>query len=158
MTTASLSGSARLPDVAERGISLYRAIWRWHFFAGLLVIPFMISLAVTGGLYLFNDEIDDTLFAYRNIVPVGEAPLQPSVIVANAVEAVPGSAAVAYRTPGGADRSARVTVGVGAGRMMVYVDPYTADILDMVAPRRVQPGGRGSAQSGFFRQARRNHH
>lgn len=134
MTTASLSGAARLPDVAARGISLYRAIWRWHFFAGLLVIPFMISLAVTGGLYLFNDEIDNTLFAYRNIVPVGEMSLPPSAIVANAVEAVPGSAAVAYRTPAGADRSARVTVGAGAGRLMVYVDPYTADILDMVAP------------------------
>ncbi|WP_457582586.1 PepSY-associated TM helix domain-containing protein [Ensifer canadensis] len=134
MTTASISGAARLPDVAERGISLYRAIWRWHFFAGLLVIPFMISLAVTGGLYLFNDEIDDTFFAYRNIVAVGEKPLPPSAIVANAVEAVPGSMAVAYRTPTGANRSARVTVGVGAGRMMVYVDPYTADILDMVAP------------------------
>lgn len=134
MTTASFSGAARLPDVATRGISLYRAIWRWHFFAGLLVIPFMISLAVTGGLYLFNDEIDDTLFAYRNIVPVGQAALPPSAILANAVEAVPGSAAVAYRTPAAADRSARVTVGVGAGRMMVYVDPYTADILDMVAP------------------------
>ena len=26
--------------------SLYRAIWRWHFFAGLIAIPFMLLLAV----------------------------------------------------------------------------------------------------------------
>ena len=49
---------------------LYRAIWRWHFFAGLLAVPFMISLAVTGGLYLFNDEIDASLFRYRNYVDI----------------------------------------------------------------------------------------
>ena len=24
--------------------SLYRAIWRWHFFAGLIAIPFMLLL------------------------------------------------------------------------------------------------------------------
>ncbi len=37
---------------------LYRAVWRWHFYAGLLVLPFMITLAITGGLYLFHNEID----------------------------------------------------------------------------------------------------
>ncbi|MEI3849987.1 MULTISPECIES: PepSY-associated TM helix domain-containing protein [Ensifer] len=134
MTNASFTGAAAQPVAAERGISLYRAIWRWHFFAGLLVIPFMISLAVTGGLYLFNDEIDDTVFAYRNIVPAGTERLPPSAIVATAVESVPGSAAVSYRTPAGADRSARVTVGIGKAKMLVFVDPYTGAILDHVAP------------------------
>ncbi len=134
MTTASFTGAAAQPVAAERGISLYRAIWRWHFFAGLLVIPFMISLAVTGGLYLFNDEIDDTVFAYRNIVPAGTERLPPSAIVATAIESVPGSAAVSYRTPAGADRSARVTVGIGKAKMLVFVDPYTGAILDQVAP------------------------
>ena len=71
---------------------LYRAIWRWHFFAGLLAVPFMISLAVTGGLYLFNDEIDASLFRYRNYVTVGGTELPPSAIVEKAVAAVPGAA------------------------------------------------------------------
>ncbi|NUS70444.1 MAG: PepSY domain-containing protein, partial [Ensifer adhaerens] len=134
MTTASFTSTVDNPAATERGISLYRAIWRWHFFAGLLVIPFMISLALTGGLYLFNDEIDDTVFAYRNVVPVGAERMPPSAIVATAVESVPGSAAVSYRTPADADRSARVTVGIGKARMLVFVDPYTGSILDRVAP------------------------
>ncbi len=75
----------------DTSLSLYRAIWRWHFFAGLLVIPFMLNLAVTGGLYLFKDEIDNTVFAYRNVVqPRGEA-LAPSLMVENAKAAVAGS-------------------------------------------------------------------
>ena len=28
---------------------LYFAAWRWHFYAGLYVIPFMLMLAVTSG-------------------------------------------------------------------------------------------------------------
>ena len=27
---------------------LYRAVWRWHFYAGLYVIPFLMMLAITG--------------------------------------------------------------------------------------------------------------
>ncbi len=38
--------------------SLYRVIWRWHFYAGLFVIPFIIILSVTGSIYLFKPQID----------------------------------------------------------------------------------------------------
>ena len=43
--------------------SLYRAVWRWHFYAGLFALPFLIILAVTGALYLFHDEIDGLVYA-----------------------------------------------------------------------------------------------
>lgn len=112
---------------------LYRAIWRWHFFAGLLAVPFMISLAVTGGLYLFNDEIDASLFRYRNYVTVGGTELPPSAIVERAVAAVPGAAFSSFRTPAGADRSARVTVSAEAGKVLVFVNPYDGAVLDTVA-------------------------
>jgi uncharacterized iron-regulated membrane protein len=38
--------------------SLYRMLWRWHFYAGLICIPFVIWLAVTGSIYLFRPQID----------------------------------------------------------------------------------------------------
>ncbi len=28
--------------------ALYRTIWRWHFYAGLLVIPLVLVLSLTG--------------------------------------------------------------------------------------------------------------
>ena len=34
--------------------SPYRAVWRWHFYAGLLVLPFLMLMALTGALYLFQ--------------------------------------------------------------------------------------------------------
>jgi uncharacterized iron-regulated membrane protein len=124
---APVSAAADTPALSQR---LYRAIWRWHFFAGLLVVPFMISLAVTGGLYLFNDEIDASLFRYRNYVAVADTQLLPSELAAKAVAAVPGSSLASYRVPAGEDRSARVTLSTEAGRTLVFLDPYTGAVLD----------------------------
>ncbi|MEK1890845.1 MAG: PepSY domain-containing protein [Phyllobacterium sp.] len=116
-------------------LSLYRAVWRWHFFAGLLVIPFMLNLAVTGSLYLFKDEIDNTVFAYRNVVePRGEA-IAPSLLAENARAAVPGSKVLLYRAPAEPSQSARVTVGTKAGKVLVFVDPYSGAVLGKVGQK-----------------------
>lgn len=57
MTTVSTATAA--PERASRpAASFYRAVWRWHFYSGLITLPFLILLAVTGGLYLFRAEID----------------------------------------------------------------------------------------------------
>ena len=34
--------------------SLYRRIWRWHFYASLIVMPFVVILSASGILYLFE--------------------------------------------------------------------------------------------------------
>ncbi|UVC07794.1 PepSY domain-containing protein [Rhizobium sp. TH2] len=130
MTDTTLTGT---PVVTEGDISLYRAIWRWHFFAGLLVIPFMLNLAVTGGLYLFKDEINDTFFAYRNVVADTGANFAPSAIVSAAEAAVPGSSASAYREAPDATHSAMVTVSSDAGGTLVFVNPHDAKVLGHVA-------------------------
>src|SRR6187200_244186 len=43
----------------------YRALWRWHFHAGLFCIPFVIVLGLTGSIYLFKPQID--AFADRSV-------------------------------------------------------------------------------------------
>lgn len=37
---------------------VYRTIWRWHFYAGLFVLPFIITLSLSGTLYLFKPQIE----------------------------------------------------------------------------------------------------
>jgi uncharacterized iron-regulated membrane protein len=37
-------------------IGLYARVWRWHFFAALVVIPFVLWQSVTGVLYLWRDD------------------------------------------------------------------------------------------------------
>lgn len=127
---------AVLAEASEKpnniSVSLYRAVWRWHFFAGLLVIPFMLNLAVTGGLYLFKDEIDNTVFAYRNVVEPRSETLAPSLLVDSAKAALPGSKVIRYRAPADPSHSARVTVAMGAEKTLVFVDPYSGAVLGKV--------------------------
>jgi hypothetical protein len=40
----------------------YRVVWRWHFYAGLFVVPFMVMLAVTGIIYLFKPQLDRLMY------------------------------------------------------------------------------------------------
>lgn len=42
--------------------SLYQTVWRWHFYAGLIFLPFLLILAVTGGVYLFKPQIENHLY------------------------------------------------------------------------------------------------
>nr|WP_250637309.1 PepSY domain-containing protein [Salipiger sp. CCB-MM3] len=89
--------------------ALYRAVWRWHFIAGLVILPFVLILAITGGIYLFKDEINDAAYQNLRFVQEGSAPLAPSQITAAALAAHPGKMK-AY-TPGmAADRSAEVDI------------------------------------------------
>ncbi|EJN00598.1 PepSY domain-containing protein [Phyllobacterium sp. YR531] len=127
---AAIAEAGKKPN--NISVSLYRAVWRWHFFAGLLVIPFMINLAVTGGLYLFKDEIDDTIFAYRNVVEPKSESLAPSLLAENARAAVPGSKVVRYRVPSDPSHSVRVTVGTSAEKTLVFVNPYSGAVLGTV--------------------------
>lgn len=38
--------------------NFYFRVWRWHFFAGLCVIPIAICLAISGAIYLFNADFN----------------------------------------------------------------------------------------------------
>ncbi len=113
-------------------VSLYRAIWRWHFFAGLLVIPFMLNLAITGSLYLFKDEIADTFYAHRHIVRDTGPMRSPQTIVDAAVKGMPGATVTAYREAASTTRSAEVTVSRGGVSTIVYVDPHNGEVLGTV--------------------------
>lgn len=110
--------------------ALYRAIWRWHFIAGLLILPFVLILAVTGGIYLFKDEINDA--AYRNlrfVAPGEAAPLTPSEIVGAALAVHPG-ALTAYAPAVAPNRSAEADIlGANGLKTTIFVNPYTAEVL-----------------------------
>ena len=110
--------------------AIYRAVWRWHFYAGLIVAPFMLILSVTGAIYLFNDEINDTLQADLRIVAPHEATLPLSRLIQSAEASVPGGKATRIDTWSAPDRSAQVFVTSGEGTALrVFVDPGTGRAL-----------------------------
>lgn len=120
---------------ATNRFDIYRAVWRWHFYAGLLVLPFLISLAVTGGLYLFRDEIDTFVHAELKSVVAQDTRTTPSAMIAAAVAAYPGTA-VKFTDPATPRSSAEITVQTQTGeRRAVYVNPYTGEVLGSLPDR-----------------------
>ena len=113
--------------------AVYRAVWRWHFYAGLLCLPILITLSATGALYLFKDEINGTLFAARTtVVAQLAAPLSPDRLIFNATQAVPEGVPVSYTDPADATAAAVVTLAEGGRKILVFLDPYTGSVLDRV--------------------------
>ncbi len=132
--TTSFEGERQAAQSSS--INLYRAVWRWHFYAGLFVLPFMISLAITGALYLFKDEIDGIIHAdLKRIEVVQNAPqASPSAIIASALSAVPGTA-VKYTTAADPGASTEITVNTADGKRAVYVNTYTGETLGSLPDR-----------------------
>ncbi len=129
--------TSRLP--APLAPSLYRAVWRWHFYAGLLVLPFLIWLAVTGAAFLFQKEIDG--WYHRDLLSVpaasgGQAALPHGRIVDAALAAHPGGQWFRYTPAPDGAHSASVGVALPRGeRLAVYVDPATARVLGALPER-----------------------
>ncbi|MEC7297669.1 MAG: PepSY domain-containing protein [Pseudomonadota bacterium] len=121
-----------MTDTTNRAASsaLYRAVWRWHFIAGLLVLPFVIILAVTGGIYLFKDEINNAAYRDLRIVAPTDGPAQPaSQITANALAAHPGTLK-AYHPAPAPDRTAEVKIlGEDALKNSVFMNPASGEVL-----------------------------
>ena len=71
---------------------LYRVVWRWHFYAGLIVLPVLIVVALTGGLYVFREELEKKFNAAMLTVEPQAQRISYETQLANAKTAAPPDA------------------------------------------------------------------
>ena len=117
---------------------LYPTIWRWHFYAGLFVIPFVLLLAVTGGFYLFKPQVERwEERAYRDL-PVAENVL-PQQQLNTALAAFPGARFDSYRLPRQAGDAAMIHLAMPDGRSMrdVFISPQGELLGSMDSQSRI---------------------
>jgi uncharacterized iron-regulated membrane protein len=100
---------------AEDG-RLYRAIWRWHFYAGLFVVPFILLLSLTGAIYLFKPQLDAWQERHWQDASF-ERTVSPDDQVKAALAAVPGARFYSYRFPPEGGAAAVIHVGLADGGM-----------------------------------------
>lgn len=107
----------------------YRAVWRWHFYAGLLVLPFLAWLALTGAAFVYQQQIDRGFHHALKVVQPAQARLPAQPLVEAALRTQPGQV-FRYATPAGIDGSVEIGVVTRHGdRQVVYVDPYRGRVL-----------------------------
>lgn len=101
----------------------YAAIWRWHFYAGLFVLPFILILSVTGSIYLFKPQLDRwEQSAYRNLGTEGGVSADHQLEAA--MKAFPGARFNHYRLPERPEDAAMIQFGLSDGSLRdVFVSP-----------------------------------
>lgn len=109
--------------------ALYRRVWRWHFYAGVICLPFLALMAITGALYLFKDPIEAMVYSNLRFAGPAQGPaLDAEALIGKALAARPG-VAVRFNAPAASDRSVEVGVRTTGGTVGVYLDPTTGRVL-----------------------------
>jgi uncharacterized iron-regulated membrane protein len=111
--------------------SLRRVAWRWHAIAGLLVLPFLLTLALTGAVMVFYTGFQTRLGADPRVAPLPM--VQPVSAQALAAMAdVPDGRLRTYVAPRAHDRAAWVVIEREGQTLAAAVDPYRATVLHWV--------------------------
>lgn len=126
--------------------SLYRVVWRWHFYAGLFVTPVLLVVTVTGALYIFRSEIEDAAQARLRFVEPGPVRIGAQAQVEAARGACPGLEPTALELSSDPRRASIVRFGPGPGgdAATAYVDPYRGHAMGVTRP------GDGEGVAAFF--------
>ncbi|MBA6433269.1 PepSY-associated TM helix domain-containing protein [Streptomyces sp. GMR22] len=125
------------PGGAGPGGSVWAAlrplVLRLHFYAGVLVAPFLLVTAVTGLLYAGSFQAEKLVYGHELSVPVGDRELPISQQVAAARKAHPEGEISAVRPSPEDGATTRVLLSGVKGvdpdhTLAVFVDPYTGKV------------------------------
>ncbi|MGL4489983.1 MAG: PepSY-associated TM helix domain-containing protein [Rhizobiaceae bacterium] len=114
--------------VSASGAKLYRAVWRWHFYAGLYVIPFLIMLSVTGLMMLWFTTVAPE-YGERIVVVKTTETMSITALSEAVSRAYPYGKIGHYIAPYGADNPAIFRIDSEQGNHMIAVDPYNGAVL-----------------------------
>lgn len=108
---------------------LYRAAWRWHFYAGLICLPVIIMLSITGSLYLFKPQVEALLDApYTGLTRTQQITADDAVTAALAAH--PHARLEAYILPRSPGDALQILLATPSGSQRVYVHPDDGRVLD----------------------------
>ncbi len=117
----------------------YATVWRWHFYAGLFCLPFVMVLAMTGTIYLFRPQIEAWQERSYDLLPASGSTTSYREQAEAATASILGGKLAeieAVSEPAGADNhvsATRVLVENDSGEIVrVYVDPRDASVLGSV--------------------------
>jgi uncharacterized iron-regulated membrane protein len=129
---AEAAGRIALGDGApssRRTWSVAPLLLRLHFYAGILIAPFLVVSALTGLGFVFTPQLDQVIYAHELYVDQVQGTARPlAEQVAAAIAAHPAGLVGSVVPPASDDATTKVVFvvdGIGDKQHTVYVDPYT---------------------------------
>nr|WP_299387041.1 PepSY domain-containing protein [Allomuricauda sp.] len=116
----------------KKNQKLNQWLWKWHFIAGLVSLPFILLLSITGGIYLFKADYEAPIQKPIKEVEVIGEPLpyqrQWEIARVNAKKA-PNSMVL----PTTKTQATEFVSGRFGEKSSLYVNPYTGSISGVIA-------------------------
>lgn len=108
----------------------YMSVWRWHFFAGLYAVPFLMMLATTGLIMLYAPIFER--FQNNDLYEVEQVGTQTISYEAQyqlVEKAYPDNPITRLYVPDTAEETTRFQVTIDGDTRQVFVDPYKGEVL-----------------------------
>ena len=119
-------------DIRKKS-GLFAPFWRWHFYASLIVVPFLAMLAITGMTWMFRYEIQAFThpgvvagFSHDNAKPI-DAQMR------SVLEEYPDASILSVTEPWD-DRATQFVISDGDASLQVFVNPETAQVTGSIDP------------------------
>ncbi|AUP79484.1 PepSY-associated TM helix domain-containing protein [Flavivirga eckloniae] len=118
----------------KKNHKLNQWLWKWHFIAGLISLPIVILLAITGGIYLFKDSYEAPRQAHIKTVKVEGEPIsyQEQWQLAKPNLHKPPFTMV---IPTEANQATAFTSGMFSHKKSVFINPYKGEITGNINPK-----------------------
>ena len=109
-------------------------LWKWHFIAGLVSLPFVFLLAITGGIYLFKDNYEAPKQAHIKTVKVEGHAIsfdKQWELAKPALHKPPFTMII----PTEANQATRFSSGMFSHKNSAFVNPYKAEVSGKISPK-----------------------
>ena len=110
-------------------------LWKWHFIAGLISLPFVLILSITGTIYLFKSNYETPRQKHIKEVTAIGTPIsleeQRSIANINAIKK-PNSVII----PTSPNQSTEFVSGRFGGKSSLFVNPYNGNVSGEIISKK----------------------
>ena len=118
----------------KKNNTLNQWLWKWHFIAGLVSLPFVIVLAITGGIYLFKDNYEGPQQEAIKVIKAEANPIsfqQQWELAKSVAKKQPNIMII----PSKYTQATEFVSGRFSHKNSVYINPYTAEVTGKISPK-----------------------
>ncbi|WP_378184949.1 PepSY-associated TM helix domain-containing protein [Aquimarina sp. W85] len=117
----------------KKNTKLNQWLWKWHFIAGIISLPFILCLSITGGIYLFKTTYEKPIYKeIKTILPSNKAISYQQQWELAKESALKKPTAVIV--PSHKSQATEFVSGRFGAATSIFIDPYKGEVSGEIVP------------------------